>query len=313
MSSIIQLLTTLFLFNVAADASRPVQGKIPVERATVYRHGGSSAAECTPIYSREDSIRVMELLAYAASLPDSVSVPVSVARRLTGVPYVASVLERGVTARGLKERMVVNLRELDCTTLVETVTAVTLCRRAGVKSFEGYVGMLEKLRYRDGCNSGYVSRLHYFTDWIKDNGKMGFVRETNCSGIPFNSVQTISLNYMTTHPQSYRALRENASLVPLIRKTEKALNGLQFRYIPKNMVAHSSVRKFVRDGDIIAITCRKAGLDIAHVGFAVWHEDGLHLLNASSIHHKVVEEPMTLSEYLKKHPSHTGIRVVRIL
>ena len=142
---------------------------------------------------------------------------------------------------------------------------------------------------------------------------MGFVREISSRESPFSSVQTISLGYMTSHLQAYRALRENGSLVPVIRETEKALNGRRFRFIPKDMVGHSSVRRFVRDGDIIAITCRKAGLDIAHVGFAVWHKDGLHLLNASSIHHKVVEEPMLLAEYLKRHPSHTGIRVLRIL
>uniref|UniRef100_UPI00259B81AA N-acetylmuramoyl-L-alanine amidase-like domain-containing protein n=1 Tax=Xylanibacter rodentium TaxID=2736289 RepID=UPI00259B81AA len=72
------------------------------------------------------------------------------------------------------------------------------------------------------------------------------------------------------------------------------------------------MRKAVEDGDIIAITCRKKGLDIAHLGYAVWRNDGLHLLNASMIHHKVVEEPMTLYRYLQKHPSHTGIRIVRI-
>ena len=67
----------------------------------------------------------------------------------------------------------------------------------------------------------------------------------------------------------------------------------------------------MRDGDIIAITCQKPGLDIAHLGFAVWQKDGLHLLNASQIHKRVVEEPMTLRQYLEKHPSHTGIRIVR--
>jgi hypothetical protein len=48
------------------------------------------------------------------------------------------------------------------------------------------------------------------------------------------------------------------------------------------------------------------------LGFAVWKKDGLHLLNASMIHKKVVEEPMTFYQYLQKHPSHTGIRVLRI-
>jgi hypothetical protein len=36
------------------------------------------------------------------------------------------------------------------------------------------------------------------------------------------------------------------------------------------------------------------------------------LLNASQLHHRVVEEPMTLDRYLKKHPKHTGIRIIRL-
>ena len=94
---------------------------------------------------------------------------------------------------------------------------------------------------------------------------------------------------------------------------ERQVSGAQFRYIPKKLVGNKKLlRDAVRDGDIIAITCNKAGLDIAHLGFAVWKRDGLHLLNASQIHKKVVSEPMTLYRYLKKHPSHTGIRIIRI-
>jgi hypothetical protein len=73
------------------------------------------------------------------------------------------------------------------------------------------------------------------------------------------------------------------------------------------------LRQAINDGDIIAITCKKEGLDIAHLGFAVWHADGLHLLNASMLHKEVVEEPMTLYQYLQQHSTHTGIRIIRIL
>ena len=75
---------------------------------------------------------------------------------------------------------------------------------------------------------------------------------------------------------------------------------------------HKLLRTVIKDGDIIAITCNKPGLDIAHLGFALWRKDGLHLLNASQLHHKVVIEPMTMYQYLQKHPSHTGIRIIRI-
>ena len=68
----------------------------------------------------------------------------------------------------------------------------------------------------------------------------------------------------------------------------------------------------IKDGDIIAICTNKRGLDTSHIGIAVWHIDGVHLLNASMIHKRTIEEPMTMQQYMQKHPSQTGIRVVRL-
>ena len=172
---------------------------------------------------------------------------------------------------------------------------------------------LVEIRYRGGVIDGYTSRLHYFTDWIIDNTRKGLVTEQQEPNPPFTATQTINVGYMSNHPQAYKALKEQPALVPLIKTQEYSLKGRQYRYIPKQEVRNTDVlRRVVHDGDIIAITCSKAGLDIAHLGFAVWHKDGLHLLNASQLHKKVVEEPMTLEAYLQKHPSHTGLRIIRI-
>ena len=85
-------------------------------------------------------------------------------------------------------------------------------------------------------------------------------------------------------------------------------------YIPNSKLnAGKSELNMVHDGDILALVTKKSGLDISHVGFALWGKDGkLHLINASSLHKKVVSEPMTLYEYMKKHPSNLGVRIIRI-
>ena len=69
----------------------------------------------------------------------------------------------------------------------------------------------------------------------------------------------------------------------------------------------------IHNGDIIAIVTNKKGLDTSHLGIAIWHTNGLHMLNASQIREKVVEEAMTLRQYMEKHPSQLGIRIVRFL
>ena len=258
--------------------------------------------------SATDSTFIVTALAEARSMPRTTNFPIHFARKFIGRPYVAHTLEINDT-----ERLVVNTRQLDCTTLVETVTALTLCVQRRLFGWRDYRNALVELRYRGGRLEGYASRLHYFSDWIDDNARQGLVEEVQAPTPPFSAVQTIAVDYMSQHPQSYKALKARPALIANIADQERQLSGRQYRYIPKGDVHDTkAMRQAVRDGDIIAITCSKPGLDIAHLGFAVWRSDGLHLLNASQLHKRVVEEPMTLGQYLQKHPSHTGIRVVRI-
>ena len=260
------------------------------------------AAQTT--YLQADSLKICQLL-QQANRETSV---LWLARQFLGVPYVAHTLEINDD-----ERLVVNTRQLDCTTLVETVAALKLCAQADKHSFADYLNALCQLRYRQGRMVGYPSRLHYFTDWIRDKVEMQLVTDIQQPNPPFSAVQTVNVDYMSTHPSAYKALKANPALIPEIRAAEQSLTGLKVRYIPKRSVRNSALlRKVIKDGDILAITCNKKGLEIAHLGFAVWRSDGLHLLNASMIHKKVVEEPMTLYQYLQKHKTHTGIRVIRI-
>lgn len=255
-------------------------------------------------YQQADSLKICQLLRQA-NRETSV---LWLARQFLGVPYVAHTLEVNDD-----ERLVVNTRQLDCTTLVETVAALKLCTQAGKHCFADYLNALRQLRYRQGRMAGYPSRLHYFTDWIRDKVAMQLVTDIQQPNPPFSAVQTVNVDYMSTHTSAYKALKASAALVPEIRAAEQSLTGMKVRYIPKRSLRNSALlRKVIKDGDILAITCNKKGLDIAHLGFAVWRSNGLHLLNASMIHKKVIEEPMTLYQYMQKHKTHTGIRVVRI-
>lgn len=255
-------------------------------------------------YQREDSVRVMQLLNEA---PRNGNLLVHFARQLKEIPYVAHTLEPND-----KERLIINLRELDCTTMVENALALSLCVRDSLYSFEAFCHILQKIRYIQGDEPAYVKRLHYFTSWIEDNTAMGFCREIQSPNPPFTALQTIQVNYMTQHPDLYRMLKVNPGDIPGIREQEQAINGRQYRYIPQEQLTNTQLlRNTIHDGDIIAIITTIAGLDTQHIGIAVWHDDGLHLLNASSIHHKVVEEPMTLQQYLYQHKTMPGIRIIR--
>ena len=261
-----------------------------------------------PQYTRQDSLKAVQLMKNAASQPSGTNLIIYIAEQLKGIPYVAHTLEPNNN-----ERLIINLRQLDCTTFVEQVSALYLCVKEHKTTFADYCKMLQKLRYEGGAEPHYTKRLHYYSSWIEDKKSMDICKEIQSPNPPFTKVQRLSLNWMTTHVNDYRMLKNNPSWVPQIRKMEQKMEGRQYRYIPKEQIKNTRLlRNTIKDGDIIAIITNKKGLDTQHLGFALWHKDGLHLLNASSIHKKVIDEPMTLRTYLYKHPSMPGVRIIQL-
>jgi len=227
-------------------------------------------------------------------------------KKFVGVPYIGGTLDKAK-----EEKLVVNTTELDCTTFVELVTALTLCAEKKESSFHAFCDNLKNVRYIGG-DIAYEKRQHYFTAWILNNAKEGIVEDIQVNP-PFTAIQHVQVNWMTTHQDSYKMLKGNTNRLNGIKRLEKSISGKSFRYIPKGSIANNALfRQTIQDGDIIAIITNKKGLDTTHIGIASWHKDGLHLLNASSIHKKVIDEPMTLHTYMSKHPSQIGIRVCRV-
>lgn len=258
--------------------------------------------------SESDSIKICNLLEESKRYSQADDVVSYFAKKFVGIPYVANTLEVND-----EEQLVVNLRQMDCTTYVETVVSLALCVQNGQFTYQDYINALRNLRYRNGVIDGYGSRLHYFSDWIYNNENMGFVKEVQSPNPPFSAIQVLNLDFMSKHPHSYKALRISPYLVEEIRETEINLNGKKMNYIPKSSLANTSLlRKVIRNGDILAIVTNVKGLDIAHLGIALWRKDGLHMLHASSKQGRVVEDNNTLRTYLNGNKSFLGIRVLRL-
>jgi len=229
---------------------------------------------------------------------------VEIGKSFLGVDYIANLLEQPGA-----ERLVVNLRGLDCVLFCENALVFARCVKKNKMTFDDYKADLQYVRYRGGIINQYPSRLHYFSDHIYDNEKKGVVKNVTkeIGGVPFRK----TVNFMSTHPDSYIKLKENPDFVAVIQKQEEAINKRTMYHIPKDQVQKVASR--IQNGDIIAITTDIDGMDVSHTGIAVWENDSLHLMHAPLSGHRVQITEKTLADYLAANKKQLGIMVARPL
>ena len=213
----------------------------------------------------------------------------------------ASYKEATLEAPG-PEKLIVNLRKFDCFTFVESMLALARWFTSGKKSPREYMRQLKFIRYRKGVIAGYSSRLHYFTDWLHDNEKKKTIKNITKSlgGRPRRG----KINFMTTNCSLYPALKEKNNYQKMLM-AERNLSRRNFTIIDENKV--SANIKSIQTGDIVAFVSAKEGLDVTHVGFALWQGKKLYLLHASSKERAVVISTKTLAAYLKANKGFTGV------
>jgi hypothetical protein len=262
---------------------------------------------CSVFADEQDRVSIEKWLQEAVLLPKDSCRTLHFAKKMLGVPYVAGTLDGNE-----EEQLVVLVDSLDCTTFVETVLAFCIADKRGERDFEGFKKALTDIRYRDGILDGYTSRLHYFSDWIRNNEKMGFVKECT-SETACAQPKELWLDFMTTHVDSYLPMKKNPELVKVMATHEKNWQGTIVSYIPKEKLDLSSDELKIKDGDVLALVTNIKGLDIVHVGFAFWKESKLHLLHASSSAKKVIEDPKTQYESSKNTKAHIGLRAIRFV
>ena len=233
--------------------------------------------------------------------PGSEALITSIGKSFLGTTYVAQTLEINE-----EEKLVINLREFDCTTYVENVLTLSLMAKRETYDFETFTNLLRNIRYRDGELNGYGSRLHYFTEWIADNTKKGLVKDitADLGGLPVNK----EINFMSTHRDLYPMLKDDANYESILQ-AENRMNQHSVYFVPQDQVANIEDR--IEDGDIIALATSIKGLDVTHTGYAIRQESGrIHLLHASSSGQvEISKKP--LAEYLKGVKRNTGIIVAR--
>lgn len=229
-------------------------------------------------------------------------------RSFLGKPYVPHTLEENPT-----EQLVVNLHQFDCTTFVETISALSLAwhelpdKKNSVLLETLFRKYLTKVRYRNGQIDGYASRLHYFSEWLRDNERKGLLQDVTAQ-LAGKVMVSKPLSYMTTKTFRYPALND-PTVFRQMAQIETNLSHEPFAFIPKKNLRKAETN--LRDGDIVMLSAARPGLDMKHCGFAIWQNNRVYLLHASSDRGRVVITSQPLTEYVTAKKALSGIRVAR--
>jgi hypothetical protein len=225
----------------------------------------------------------------------------AIAQQFLGAAYKANLLDQSP-----EETLVVTLNQFDCVLFVETVLA--LARGVAVQdySYETFVNHLGNQRYGNGQMDGYCSRLHYFSDWINDNQKRGTVQNMGqmLGGISLNK----TLNFMSTHRQSYPRMAKDNATYQCIVEREAQLDGLAIDYIPTQQIRRTYPK--LQPGDIIAVATNIPGLDVTHTGLVYRQPNGtMGFIHASPAGQVTIARD--LETYISKVDRAIGILIAR--
>lgn len=252
-----------------------------------------------------------------------------IGKKFLGVPYLASPFGEGPS--GKYDRSPLSRFDgFDCTTFVETVTAMALSDSKG-----DFQTTLNHIRYKDG-DVEFTSRNHFTDlDWIPHNVRAGFYRDVTESVAPG---RTMIANALVDKRAWYEMMPESRVHVPGISEDDKKrllaeLHDEGLRYSPEEatvpyvpltaLFAPGGGKLFdaIPSGSVINIVrpnwdmVKEIGthLNISHQGFAVRENGVLYFLEASEVYGKVSMVP--LADYLRQcldSPTIKGIDVLEI-
>ncbi|MFA5329598.1 MAG: N-acetylmuramoyl-L-alanine amidase-like domain-containing protein [Prolixibacteraceae bacterium] len=278
----------LLLFVLAVNFSR-AQAKVNLNDCIFKPEDQQIAHEKLSLFAADKNLPIADLL-------------VKIGLSFLGTPYVGATLENGP-----EEKMVVNLRELDCTTFAENCLAFARTIKSGKTDFESFVAELKYIRYRDGICDKYPSRLHYFSEWIHNNATKRTISEMpNLNGVKISK----TITFMSQHPESYPVLSSNPEMIPIIAQQEKKLSEKPFYYFPKTNP--ENLLKNLKHGDIIGLTASEdATVDVNHVGIIVKKGNVLHVLHASLSGKMVILSDGPVTDFIKPESINGGIVIAR--
>ncbi len=232
-----------------------------------------------------------------------------VARAMIGTPYVHYSLE----VDDHTESPVVNLKGMDCWTYYEDALAFARMLRYKPAPYQpvDMLQMVEIERYWNGvCTGSYLSRMHHLEAVFSDNERRGYASNITAR-IPGAVRLHREIREMTVQWKNYRYLRATPSLIEPMGKIEQRVSLLPVYHVPKASVR--AAEKYLKNGDICAITTNEAGGYTSHVGLIMRIANRAYFSHATSDfdkgHMTIIDRPIT--DYLNGASKHAGIIICR--
>lgn len=300
MHNLISIISLVFILNFCTSAATVRNDNDSTCRSSTLSSENTAHSQVYFNDEKTDKAKIQSVLNKVKDIDDVNERVIAITQEFIGIPYVGGTLN--VPS---EEQLYVNTKALDCLTFVETVIALALSEQPHI---EDYISHLQSIRYHNGEIDGYASRLHYISEWSIDNARRGNFKEISSEcGLSQKNVKTI--DFMTKNRKLYPAL-EKDEVFKAIKKNESVLKNLEYSYIPAGMV-NKAAKSCLKSGDIVAIVTNKPGLDVSHVGIINIKNGIPYLIHASSKYKKVINDTLSLQDYLKRQGS-PGIRVFRL-
>ena len=222
----------------------------------------------------------------------------------------------GYTETMDKERLVVLLDRVDCTTVMENALALSLCYINGHTTLEHLKDYYRRMHYLNGIVS-FATRNHYFT-WIMQSAiSEGFVERIGPDepAFPFTRLVDMQPSYMTANRHLYQdfGLADDETFRAIKQREQQ---GVRFTYIPRELLnmPQESELGVIRDGDLLAVVCEQhswaRGLEIKHLLLAKWMDGRLFFYHVGADEKGL--SPVDAFTYMKDKFTMIGVAVYRL-
>lgn len=233
------------------------------------------------------------------------------AKRLIGAP---SALKTDILEADTME-FTVNVHSFTPLSFISTCIALAQAyETSSDPGWRDFADRFEKVMFKKGEATDFVSRFLYPSDWIADNIFRGNVYDatTSIDGVVSKKKEK-SLDYISHHRDSFKAFA-NQNNYDRLKMLEMGFRNHQIPYISNGDLINSNrYKSHAQEGDIFFLLTPDFNLDSREMGILTFDNGKLLIVQLSPSKDKVTLEELPFENYVKRNVKRIqGARIIRI-